>query len=164
MKLLNALSGGLNTLVVVSVLATSAYANKSFEVDNYVSSFSKEEIYCMQQNIYFEARNQDITGQASVAWVTLNRLFSTKFPSTICDVVWQNKQFSWTHDGKSDTPKEISAWERAGNVVKMVLEDYAWGKDDPTHGATHYHANYVSPYWVSSFSPTTVIGIHVFYK
>lgn len=162
MKLSNLLSGAVNCLVVISV-ATLVSA-KSDNVEKLVKSFTDDDRYCLQQNIYFEARNEDLVGQASIAWVTLNRWQSEKFPNDICDVVWQRKQFSWTHDGKSDRPKEIEAWERAGRVVKIVLEDYAWKREDPTLGATHYHATYVSPYWSASLLEIKKIGKHVFYK
>lgn len=164
MKFSNALSSVFNVaLATTIVIGSYAYA-KNAEADAFLASFSEEEKYCLQQNVYFEARNQDILGQASVAWVTLNRVSSTSFPSTLCEVVWQNKQFSWTHDGKSDTPTELEAWSRAGHVVQMVLEDYIWGRGDPTHSATHYHATYVEPYWVKSYENTIQIGLHVFYK
>ena len=61
---------------------------------------------CLSLNIYFEARNQSIKGMALVAEVTINRVRHPDWPSRVCEVVWQNKQFSWTHDGKSDEPKE----------------------------------------------------------
>ncbi len=34
---------------------------------------------------------------------------------------------------------------------------------DNTYGATHYHATYIRPYWVSSMSYLTTIGGHHFY-
>lgn len=33
-----------------------------------------------------------------------------------------------------------------------------------THGATHYHAKRINPYWAPSLSRTCTIGNHVFYK
>ena len=35
---------------------------------------------------------------------------------------------------------------------------------DKTKGATHYHADYVSPYWAQGERPTKIIGRHLFYK
>jgi spore germination cell wall hydrolase CwlJ-like protein len=162
MKLSSIFSGAINVAIVISI-ATLASA-KSHDVQEFVKSFSDDDKYCLQQNVYFEARNESVVGQASVAWVTLNRWKSNKFPNDVCEVVWQRKQFSWTHDGKSDRPKEMEAWERAGRVIKMVLEDYGWEREDPTLGATHYHATYVSPYWTISLSEVKKIGTHVFYK
>ena len=35
---------------------------------------------------------------------------------------------------------------------------------DITDGATHYHADYVSPAWKKSKTKTTEIGDHIFYR
>ena len=35
--------------------------------------------------------------------------------------------------------------------------------EDPTGGATHYHAAGISPYWAKRETPTAVIGNHIFY-
>lgn len=164
MKISNILSGVTNT-TLASVMCIGGYISiQQAEAKEFVKSFSNKEIHCLQQNVYFEARNQSVLGQASVVWVTLNRVNSKKFPNTICGVVWQNKQFSWTHDGKSDKPKNSQAWEKAKQVSHAVLYDYAFNKNDPTAGALFYHAEYVNPYWSASFKVTKQIDSHIFYK
>jgi N-acetylmuramoyl-L-alanine amidase len=35
---------------------------------------------------------------------------------------------------------------------------------DPVHGATHYHAAGISPFWAKNEKPVAVIGRHIFYK
>ena len=35
---------------------------------------------------------------------------------------------------------------------------------DITEGATHYHADFVYPYWADSLNRTTTIDNHIFYK
>lgn len=64
-------------------------------------------------NIYFEARNETREGMMAVVAVTLNRVGSHKYPDTVWEVVWQRKQFSWTHDGKVDRPKNRPSWLQA---------------------------------------------------
>lgn len=134
----------------------------------YIASLDQEEINCLALNIYFEARNQSVRGQRAVARVTLNRVDADNYPDTICEVVWQPRQFSWTHDGLSDTPGgnalENEAWALAQDVAISSLENHYVGLYDPTYGATHYHANYVNPRWANSFAQLTSIGEHVFYK
>ena len=49
----------------------------------------QEEISCMADNIYFEARNQGTAGWSAVASVTLNRVKDKRFPNTVCEVVKQ---------------------------------------------------------------------------
>ena len=75
---------------------------------------------CLALAIYWEARNQPTIGQLAVAQVVVNRVESKRWPSTICDVVWQKKQFSWTHDGKSDRPKEKTAWRKSKMLAALV--------------------------------------------
>lgn len=138
------------------------------ELEMYIASISEEEKYCLAQNVYFEARNQSIRGQRAVARVTLNRVDSSRYPDTICEVVWQNRQFSWTHDGLSDVPGgnaiEDRAWELAQSVAMAALVNHFVNRYDPTYGATHYHANYVNPYWAHAYEEVAVVGDHIFYR
>ena len=119
---------------------------------------------CLALNVYFEARSEPMIAQFAVAQVTMNRVASEKYPDNVCDVVWQKKQFSWTHDGKSDKPKEAKAWEVAQWVAKVVLEDTDRTLAVVPHDTLHYHADYVSPYWVSQCEKVGTIGRHIFYR
>lgn len=123
---------------------------------------SEAERECMALNVYHEARGETILGQIGVAQVTLNRVELGRFPDTICGVVWQSSQFSWTNDGISDTPSERDAWARAQVVAQIVME--TWDASvDLTYGADHYHAHSVTPRWGDPEHVTTVIGDHIFY-
>ena len=51
---------------------------------------------CLALNMFFEARDQDFEGMMMVADVTIERVEDKRFPDSICGVVWQRKQFSWT--------------------------------------------------------------------
>ena len=82
-----------------------------------------EAVLCLALNVYFEARSEPINAQFAVAEVTMNRVNSDAYPDTVCEVVWQRKQFSWTHDGKSDNPKDGHAWRVALAVAKSTLSD-----------------------------------------
>lgn len=119
---------------------------------------------CLATNIYFEARGESKLGQKAVAWVTLNRVEDPKYPDTICDVVWDNKQFSWTHDGKSDVPTDKDAWLEAQLVAMQVLIDQQLNNDDPTEGSVMFHEASIKPYWRKEYEVTSRIDNHVFYK
>lgn len=125
-------------------------------------AISEQERECLVHNIYFEARGESSLGQRAVAWVTLNRMFSEEFPDTICDVVWQDSQFSWTHDGKSDEPRDQAALAQAEAMATEVLENYH-ASTDPTEGATYFHSTTVKPKWSRSFDRVVRIDDHVFY-
>lgn len=123
---------------------------------------SEEDRYCLAQNMYFESRGESQVGQEFVAWVTLNRVMDPNFPNDICAVVWQDKQFSWTHDGKGDTPKDQAAWSQAQAIAEETL--LAYGVDrDPTEGATYFHADWANPGWAKRFERVVQIDGHIFY-
>jgi spore germination cell wall hydrolase CwlJ-like protein len=118
-------------------------------------------ILCLAMNVYWEARDQDLTGQIAVAQVTVNRAESRRYPDHVCDVVYDKHQFSWYWDGKSDTPRNAAAWALAQNVARAVANGYRLPE---LVEATHYHAVYVQPYWRTHFKVAAVIGDHIFYR
>ena len=132
-----------------------------------LSAGRKAEIECLALNIYFEARSEPDLGKVAVAQVVMNRVASKRFPASICGVVRQGGevkrhrcQFSWWCDGKSDRPRNRSAWQKSLELAR----DIYWGRsEDPTNGALWYHADYVSPYWRTAFDQGPKIGRHIFY-
>lgn len=126
---------------------------------------NEKQLYCLAQSIFFEARSEHDVGKAGTAFVMLNRVKSKHYPNTICKVIWQPYQFSWTHDGKSDDPTkypaEQNAWHKSQFIAWMILTNRI---KDPTGKADHYHANYVSPNWAKSTKQTTILGDHIFYR
>src|SRR5437763_15592668 len=54
-----------------------------------------EEINCMTEAMYFEARGEKHIGALAVAHVILNRMKSGKFPETACGVIRQKGQFTY---------------------------------------------------------------------
>lgn len=125
------------------------------------NNVSSEELYCLAQNIYFESRGESTEGQIAVAHTTLNRVAHRKFPNTICKVVWQTKQFSWTHDGLSDRPRNKKAWKKAQRIAKDVVNGTI---KDNTNGALFFHSTHVKPYWVKYMGSKIKIDKHIFYE
>ena len=120
----------------------------------------REQLYCGAQNIYHESRGESNLGQIAVAHVVRNRVESPKYPNTICKVVWQPKQFSWTHDGISDEPKDRKAFIKA-----VWLHLIANIKNDITDGALNFYAHKkVTPSWASEKEVVALIGNHTFLK
>ena len=115
-------------------------------------------LMCLALNIYHEARGEPLDGQVAVAMVTMNR--ANWQASSICDVVYERKQFSWTHRVHNPSPREPAAWARAKRVASRVLDGE---HDDVTRGATHFHSRAVQPVWRHALKKTTTIGRHVFY-
>jgi spore germination cell wall hydrolase CwlJ-like protein len=123
------------------------------------------DIYCGAQNIYFEAAAEPIEGMIAIGDVTINRKESTRWPNSICNVVWQDKQFSWTHDGKSDniplgSPYQIQLWSKVVYMFVIALLD----EEDYSKCGTHYHNKYIEPWWADKMAVTIIIGNHKFLK
>ena len=127
------------------------------------------EEYCLALNIYYEARSSNLADKYSVADVVLNRVESTRYPNTICEVVHQGYrkgrrdcQFSWYCDGKSDVPRDQDRWMEAQTIAWSISK---WDQmRGITEGATHYHATYVKPHWASKLQLIGRIGLHIYYK
>lgn len=139
-----------------------------------------DQLECLALNVYHEARGESVEGQVAVSQVVMNRVRDRRFPNTICEVIYQGQisqwyleakgeivplrnrcQFSWWCDGRSDRPRNMSAWGQALEVAAGVMRgEYS----DITHGAMWYHASYVDPSWRYSLLPIASIGDHHFYK
>ncbi len=112
--------------------------------------------HCMVENVWHEARGEGLRGMHAVALVTMNRVKQRN--KTVCEIVYEAQQFSWTNDVTGDMQDNIVNVRRAvANVMTGSIRDF-------TKGATHYHANYVKPYWAKDMKKTVVVGKHIFYR
>ena len=122
---------------------------------------------CMATAISYEAGNQALEGQEAVGQVILNRVRDPSFPNTVCGVIFQGSdrrtgcQFSFACDGSLDRPRSAQSMALATMIAERVL---AGQNGSIVGGATHYHANYVSPYWAPSLVRVATIGAHIFYR
>lgn len=154
-----------------NIISSSSIINQS-RLDNYIkvkyghllkkARYAKRDLKCLSMNIYYEARNQSIRGQQAVADVTLNRVKHKRWPNTVCGVVYQRMQFSWTINGRHYTPRDKDAWKQAKAIAFDILENN--GKDRFSDGAVFYHADYVNPRWNRNMVKITQIETHIFYK
>lgn len=151
MRVVNVMANIMNTAIFGGILiaCTNAYESAAAEIE------------CLATNIYFEALTESEAGQVAVANVTMNRVKSKHFPNSVCEVVWEPKQFSWTHDGKSDRPSSQKKYKEVYEIAKAV---YNGDIIDITEGATFYHADYVNPPWAKVMDRVTQIDRHIFYK
>ena len=133
------------------------------------STIPPEELLCLSHNVYHEARGEKEEGQVAVAFLTLNRVKSERYPSSVCDVVMEDRgsksydcQFSWYCDGKSDEPLNTKAYYKA---MKISLKAMTGDIDNPIKDATHYYAYGIkTPVWASKLTKVAVIGGHRFMK
>ncbi len=61
---------------------------------------SQKQIKCLAQNIYQEAGIEPLQGKIAVAYGTIERVKDNRFPDSLCGVVWQKNQMSWTKSYK----------------------------------------------------------------
>lgn len=126
------------------------------------------EIDVLARTLWGEARGEGTIGMQAVACVVMNRIKTGGWwGDTVVQVCQKPYQFScWNKDdpnyGKvlsvdGGDIHFVTAQRIAARAVCGVL-------DDPTKGATHYHAAGTTPYWVRGEKPVAVIGRHVFYR
>jgi spore germination cell wall hydrolase CwlJ-like protein len=123
---------------------------------------------CLAKAIYFEAGIEPVRGQIAVAQVVMNRAFSGYYPNDVCGVVFQNVhrflacQFTFACNGKPLIASSQMMWTRAMRIAEETLDGKLWlpeiGK------ATHYHADYVHPWWARTMNKHAKIGLHIFYR
>ncbi|TQS73206.1 cell wall hydrolase [Rhodobacteraceae bacterium] len=126
---------------------------------------SDDQLQCLAQVLYHEARGESRQGQKAVAEVVLNRVDDPAFPNTICGVVNQGNgrscQFSWTCDGRSDKIANRAVFSRVSDVARAMA---GGAPRDVTSGATYFHTPAVHPSWSKRFVRTARVGAHIFYR
>ena len=121
---------------------------------------------CLAAAVLYEA-GDDAPGERAVAQVVLNRLRHPSFPKTVCGVILQGSerhtgcQFTFTCDGALDRPVSPAGWKRAQTIAKAALSGYVY---KPVGTATHYHTDWVVPYWRSSLEKIAIVHTQIFYR
>jgi spore germination cell wall hydrolase CwlJ-like protein len=123
-------------------------------------------VTCLAAAAYYEA-GDDRPGEEAVAQVVINRVRHPAFPKTVCGVVFQGAerttgcQFTFACDGALARVPTPAAWTRARAIADSALA----GHVDATVGtATHYHADYVVPYWHASLDKLAEVRGQIFYR
>ena len=121
---------------------------------------------CLAAAVLYEAGDDD-RGQRAVAQVVLNRARHPAFPKSVCGAVFQGSerttgcQFTFTCDGALNRRYTDLAWLRAQSVAMAALT----GSVDRSVGlATHYHTDWVRPYWSDSLEKIAAVDTHLFFR
>jgi spore germination cell wall hydrolase CwlJ-like protein len=124
-------------------------------------------VTCLAQAAYYEASGEGVDGERAVAQIVLNRVHHPGFPSTVCGVVYQGGdrttgcQFSFVCDGSMQRVPVPALWTRSREIAEQALAGKVFA---PVGHATHYHADYVLPYWADSLDKSVQLGHHIFYR
>lgn len=124
------------------------------------------DIECLTQAVYYEARNESEEGQAAVAQVVMNRSRHGAYPKSVCAVVYQRNsrtcQFTFTCDGSIGRGRvNMTAWRRAERIAREVYDGRS--SVQLPKSSVNYHANYVRPSWGRRLERVRQIGAHIFY-
>ena len=135
-----------------------------------------KQLACMAKNIFYEAGNESILGQAAVARVVINRV-NHGFARTPCAVVYQSHivekviddeptkvklcQFSWVCEGKGEPNINSQRYKQAQQVAYDVMANDAYNDVLPK-SALFFHNLTVDPLW--PYKQVAKIGNHIFYS
>jgi hypothetical protein len=99
--------------------------------------------------------------------VVLNRVRHPAFAKTVCGAVFEGSQrptgcqFSFTCDGSLARRYSDAAWSSARARAEAMLN----GATEPAVGnATHFHADYVYPWWSDQLDKVARVGPHLFFR
>ena len=121
---------------------------------------------CLAAATWYEA-GDDPVGQRAVAQVVLNRMRHPAFPKSVCGVVFQGQerrtgcQFTFTCDGAMRRTPSPAAWGRAQTIARQALTGSVFAK---VGHSTHYHTDWVVPYWSSSLDKVAEVNTHLFFR
>lgn len=123
--------------------------------------------YCLAAAALYEAGGDDAEGQTAVMQVVLNRVRHPAFAPSVCGVVFQGQerrtgcQFTFTCDGSLARQFTPDRWRTALARADAAL---AGAVDKQVGLATHYHTDWVYPYWSPSLDKLQRVGTHLFFR
>jgi N-acetylmuramoyl-L-alanine amidase len=127
-----------------------------------------QELSCLTELLFYEARGTGAKGMTAVATVVKNRTNLKGFPSTYCGVSKQHRQFSFHQDkhnqyvDKNPYSLDTAAFSLAGSVAYLTLNDRLVA---PFGGSTaYYHTPEVKPSWSKKMKVVLKDRFHVYYS
>lgn len=138
-----------------------------------VKRVSSAATVCLALAMYFEGRGEGPVGMVAIGQVVLNRLEAAplgRWPKDVCGIVMQGGskplhrcQFSFSCDGKSDKPRNQSAWQLSLTLSQAMLEGRVGHM--ALKRATCYYAEWRKspPAWATSRAYILQEGSHKFY-
>lgn len=117
---------------------------------------------CLALNIYYEARGSSQLDMKAVGSVTVNRVKSKNFSRSVCSVVYQPGQFSWTTDKYPNIPTDRKQWKLSQKIADDIISGE---QEDVTSGATYFYDHKrVKPRWTRKMTETLRTNHHSYLK
>ena len=91
------------------------------EVDDQL--YSQDDVNCLVENMYFEARSDGYAGMYATSMVVMNRVMDDRYPNTVCEVVKQGPvRESWkTRDNPNIKNENRVFYLRTTNLVGIAM-------------------------------------------
>ncbi len=127
----------------------------------------------LARTLWGEARGEGIDGMKAVACVILNRVHVAEkkggfwWGNNIIQVCQKPYQFSCWNRSDPNFRKLQAVGEEDlyfASALRIARRAVIGALADITNGATHYHANSVTPYWARGETAVKMVGGHKFYK
>lgn len=127
----------------------------------------------LARTLWGEARGESVRGKEAVAAVVLNRVRRAQargsywWGASVIEVCRRPWQFSCWNPSDPNAAKCAAVTVDDRNFrtcLRIARRAIAGVIDDPTAGATHYHAKGVLPPWARGKVPSADIGNHLFYS
>lgn len=158
------LVGCLLTLFLVSCYNRAEASELRLDIDDVMLEERMSPAECLAYNAFHESRSEADISNIAIMNVVINRVQSSRFPNTICEVIKQSSQFSWTQDGKPDTIHNPKQYKRLYNLAEVFLINKESFKSI-SEGADHYvKVDHVTNWDYSKLIYIGRFDDHLFYK
>ena len=158
----------LRSKIAMFLLAVLTACTQTAPMDATLSSsgYTSEDVGCLAEALYFEARGTSYAGERAVGEVILNRAADSRFPASVCGVIDQRYngacQFSYRCDAiPNDQFHEPTELAKMRSIAYELLTDR---QEDITNGALFFHAASMVPGWFATLSKRGQFGGNIFYR
>lgn len=121
----------------------------------------------LARTIYGEARGETRSGREAVAAVIVNRAERGGWwgdtIAAVCRAPWQFSCWNKGDPNRAIIERVTAADPIFRECLEIAQSAVAGTLPDRTRGATHYHADYVSPGWAKTGTVSARVGAHIFY-
>lgn len=126
------------------------------------TTVNSDDLKCMTDNLYFEAAGEPILGQAMVGHSVINRVKDSRWKDSVCGVIYQPKQYSWT----LSPTKEIDDFKTYQFLESLAFTLLSNMDSQEATGVTNYLRCDVRDKvdWWKDMTFLGRIGDHCFYK
>lgn len=152
-----------NLLLFAMLLGVAVFQVRA---DGFLGSYDRQIVATC---LVLEAGGEGTEGMQAVLNVILNRAdgsLNRMVPETVKYGAFSCMSSVWKCSEPDFSPliqraeSQSGSYEQALKLISLMEEGFL---QDNTHGATHYHAAYIHPYWADSLHYLTTIGNHIFY-